>query len=95
VAFLLVAGAGALVWVQPNGNGLLWLVIAVITLAQLRPIWRGAAAVGALIVFVGVAGLAQPPEHGSGFPVGLLLLIFAYRSGLATPDSGSINPPPR
>jgi signal transduction histidine kinase len=75
---LLVVGSGALVWLQPDGNGLLGLVAAVITLTRLRPAWCGAAAVAVLIVFVGVAELLQPARTGVDFLVSLMLLGAVY-----------------
>jgi signal transduction histidine kinase len=80
---LLIAGSGALVWVQPDGNGLLGLVTAVITVTRLRPAWRGAAATGALITFVAVTQLLHPTQ-GAGFLVSLLLMGAVYLAATAT-----------
>jgi signal transduction histidine kinase len=81
---LLLVGSGALVWLQPDGNGLLGLVTAVITLTRLRPAWWGAAGVAVLIVFVGVTELLQPAQTGVEFLVSVLLLGAVYLAARAT-----------
>lgn len=81
---LLIIGSGALVWVQPDGNGLLGLVTAATTLARLKPAWRGVAASGVLIVFVAIAESMHPTEKGFGSVVSLLLLGAVFLAATAT-----------
>jgi signal transduction histidine kinase len=79
---LLIVGSGILVWIQPDGNALLGLLAAMVTLTRLRPARLGAAAAGVVMVFVGAAELLH--STGRGALLSLLALGGVFLAAVAT-----------